>query len=415
MRVGAPASPHLTYCTNIHAGESLSDVREAVLRHVTQVKRAVCPRAPFGVGLRLSARASSELSEPGALDAFRALLDEQDLYVFTINGFPFGAFHAVKVKEAVYRPDWLEQERVDYSDRLARQLASLLPEGVSGSVSTVPGAFRPRLGVAADERARGEERLVEHLLAHAAMLFRVREETGKLVELCLEPEPFCFLETTEETVQFFEARIFSRAAVRIFAARTGLDEPASEAFLRRHLSMCLDACHLAVQFEDASDALARLDASGVRIGKVQVTCALAVALSGDRREDERIFGLLEPFADEVYLHQVVERSIAGFARYLDLPDALRAIRATDRRTPSEWRIHFHVPVFAHHLGALGSTQPFVRDLLALAAKRSISSHYEVETYTWDVLPVEHRTTDVNQAIARELEWTLAHLVAEEEK
>jgi hypothetical protein len=412
MRVAAPASPHLTYCTNIHPGESLVDVREAIVHHVAEVKRAVSPRAKFGVGLRLSGRASAELAEPGALEAFRALLDEHGLYVFTVNGFPFGAFHGVKVKEAVYRPDWLEQERVVYSDRLAAQLASLLPDGVSGSVSTVPGAFRPRLGVSAVEHARREEALVEHLLAHAVSLFRIREETGKLVELCLEPEPFCFLETTEETTQFFEGRLFSRAAVQAFAARTGVDASASETFLRRHLSMCLDACHLAVQFERAEEAVARLDASGVRIGKVQVTCALAVTLSGDPREDEQAFGFLERFADEVYLHQVVEHSGDGFTRYVDLPDAISTARGAGRRVSSEWRIHFHVPVFADRLGQLGSTQSFVRDLLAVAAKRSISSHYEVETYTWDVLPAEHRSIDVNRAIARELEWTVAHLGAE---
>jgi hypothetical protein len=280
-------------------------------------------------------------------------------------------------------------------------------------VSTVPGAFRPRIGYAAYERARREELLVEHLLGHAAALFRIREATGKLVELCLEPEPFCFLETTEETVRFFEARLFSYAGVRAFAERTGLGEPASEAFLRRHLSMCLDACHLAVQFEQADEAVARLDAAGVRVGKVQVTCALAVALSGDPRGDEEVFRVLERFADDVYLHQVVERSGAAFVRYLDLPDAIAAARVAGRSAPSEWRIHFHVPVFADRLGALGSTQPFVRDLLALAAKRSLSSHYEVETYTWDVLPAEHRSTDVNRAIARELKWTVARLGATE--
>ncbi|HVW23921.1 MAG TPA: metabolite traffic protein EboE [Polyangiaceae bacterium] len=413
MRIAAPGSPHLSYCTNIHPGESLAEVRRAIVDHVAKVKRAMDVQRGFGVGLRLSARASSELAEPGALEAFRALLDEQGCYVFTVNGFPFGAFHGEKVKEAVYRPDWLEPERVAYSDRLAAQLAALLPDGVDGSVSTVPGAFAPRLGVTASERAQGEERVVEHLIAHAAALFRIREQTGKLVELCLEPEPCCFLETTEQTARFFETRVFSPAASKRFVTLTGLDAAASEAFLRRHLSVCLDACHLAVQFENAKDVVARLDAGGIRIGKVQVTCALAVALAGDPREDERVYGVLERFADPVYLHQVVARSESGFVRHLDLPDALAAARGGAARGRSEWRVHFHVPVFADHLGVLGSTQPFLRDLLEIAARRNISSHYEVETYTWDVLPPEHRSIDVNRAIVRELTWTLERFGARE--
>ncbi|HEX4337402.1 MAG TPA: metabolite traffic protein EboE [Polyangiaceae bacterium] len=403
MQIASPGRPHLTYCTNIHAGESLAEVSAAVGGHVVAVKRALSPDAPFGVGLRLAARASSELGAPGALAAFQTMLRDQGLYVFTINGFPFGTFHGARVKEAVYRPDWLEPERVAYSDRLAWQLAALLPDGVPGSISTVPGAFKPRL------EAGGERRIAELVLEHAATLFRVREETGKLVELCLEPEPCCFLETTDEAVRFFEERLFARDAVQRFGTLIGLDASAAETFLRRHLGVCLDACHLAVEFEDAGAAVARLDASGVRIGKVQVTDALAVRLSGDPREDEATFSLLERFADDVYLHQVVERKGTELVRHLDLPDALRVARAAGRCEPSEWRIHFHVPVFAERLGALGSTQPFLRDLLALVSRRPVSAHLEVETYTWDVLPPEHRAMDVNQGIVRELAWTLERL------
>ena len=410
MQLASPGRPHLSYCTNIHAGESLADVRDAVTRNVVNVKEAVSPAAPFGVGLRLSARASAELAAPGELDGFRELLHQSGLYVFTLNGFPFGAFHGEKVKEAVYRPDWLEPERLGYSDRLAWQLASLLPDGVSGSVSTVPGAFRRRLTPRSDQSAVNDEaRMAEQLLAHAATLFRIREETGKLVELSLEPEPCCFLETSGEAIRFFESALFSRAAVNRFAGLTGLADADAEAFLRRHLGVCLDACHLAVEFEEARDAVNGLAAHAVRIGKIQVTDALAVRLSGDPREDEAIFAVLERYADDVYLHQVVERSGAALVRHLDLPEALARGRAAGRQPPSEWRVHFHVPVFAERLGALGSTQPFLRDLLAIARETCLSEHLEVETYTWDVLPPEHRSMDVNQAIARELQWTLERL------
>ena len=409
MQIASPGRPHLTYCTNIHPGESLADVSALVRDHVVTVKRALSPVAGFGVGLRLSARASTELAAPDALESFRTLLEARRLYVFTINGFPFGAFHGEKVKEAVYRPDWLEQERVAYSDRLAWQLAALLPEGVSGSISTVPGAFRPRIDGA--ETPAREALLAENLFSHALTLFRVREETGKLVELSLEPEPCCFLETTGEAVRFFEQRLFSQAGVARFAALAGLAAPAAEAFLRRHLGVCLDACHLAVEFEEPAEALAELEKHGIRIGKVQVTDALSVQLSGEPARDEAAYRTLQRFSDDVYLHQVVERSEGGLVRYLDLPEALARARAAGRRAPSEWRIHFHVPVFAERLGALGSTQPFLRDLLSIAARKHVSDHFEVETYTWDVLPPEHRAMDVDAAVVRELEWTLGKLGA----
>jgi sugar phosphate isomerase/epimerase len=407
MHVASPGRPHLSYCTNIHPGESLGDVRAILVDHATRVRALAGVKGAFGVGLRLSGRAARELAAPGELPRFRALLDELGLYVFTINGFPFGAFHGTRVKEAVYRPDWLERERVLYSDELAWILAALLPEGASGSVSTVPGAFRPR-AAAPEDAARIAARIVEH----AATLFRVREGTGQLVELALEPEPSCLLETSDDCVRFFEEHLFRRSAILALSGLTGLSAPEAEAFLRRHVGVCLDACHLAVEFEDARAAVRRFGAAGIRVGKVQVTAALRVELSGARADDERTLRALERFDDGVYLHQVVERRADGIVRHLDLPDAVAIRRAASESPPSEWRVHFHVPVFAERIEPFGSTQPFVTDLLGLARGEAVSDHFEVETYTWDVLPPEHRTSGVDEAIARELSWTIERLGGE---
>src|SRR5581483_695 len=106
---------------------------------VAAVKARVSPAAPFGVGLRLSAAAAEELAAPTALADFRRLLDAHGLYVFTLNGFPYGAFSGTRVKERVYLPDWREPARAAYTRQLADILAALLPDGVDGSVSTVPG------------------------------------------------------------------------------------------------------------------------------------------------------------------------------------------------------------------------------------------------------------------------------------
>lgn len=408
MRVALPGRPHLTYCTNIHPGESLAEVRHVVAAHVARVKAIVSPAEPFGVGLRLSARAAEELSGPGELEAFRGLLDEVGAYAFTINGFPYGAFHGTRVKERVYRPDWGEDDRVRYSDRLAEILCALLPEGVSGSVSTVPGAFGPRATTEPERDA-----LAAGIVRHAATLVRLRETTGKSVVLALEPEPACLLETVQDTCRFFEDHLFSTPSVAELARQTGLSTAQSEAALREHVGVCLDACHLAVEFEDAKSAVDALFQAGIRIGKVQVTDALVAHLTGDPDEDERVLEDLERFSDDVYLHQVVERRGEAITRYLDLPDALRAARSetldpSTRRPldPSEWRIHFHVPIFHDALGRFSSTQPFLRDLFDVLRAAPVTEHLEVETYTWDVLPAEHRGGSVEEAIARELEFAI---------
>jgi sugar phosphate isomerase/epimerase len=395
---------HLTYCTNIHAGETWDDVRAVVATHVRAVKARVCPDRPFGVGLRLSAEAARRLAEPSVLAEFRDELRAAGLYVFTINGFPYGAFSGTRVKERVYRPDWLEDERLDYSNTLAGILAALLPEGVEGSVSTVPGCFEER-----GAEGAASPRVAERLRAHAAYLLRLRARTGSVVTLALEPEPHCLLETSADAAAFFTEHVFSPASIADFAATTGTDAAAAEAALRRHLGVCLDACHAAVQFETPDESLDRLAAAGVRILKVQVSAGLRVAPPNAAAR-----AALAPFAEGVYLHQVVARHGSHLRRTLDLPEALaEATRAaapeSDARAGDEWRVHFHVPLFLERLGPFETTQAFLRPLLARLARENICQHLEVETYTWDVLPEEFRGEPVDEAIARELAWTLEGL------
>ena len=337
---------HLSYCTNIHPGETWPEVRENLERYLVPVRERVAPGRPFGVGLRLSAESARAVGERPALDELKEFLRAHDLYVFTINGFPYGPFHGRPVKEQVYLPDWLDPERLAYTDRLADILAALLPDGVEGSISTVPGAFAPRVHGEADQ-----DRMAAAMLAHVAHLVRIRRDTGRRVALALEPEPCCFLETITETVAFFEKHLLAAGAVRLVSGATGLAPAEAEAAIREHLGVCLDACHMAVEFEDPADVLDVLGRSGIRVPKVQVTAGLRVVVRGD---EPATLEALAAFADDVYLHQVVERRADGtLARFLDLPQALAAARgATGAR---EWRVHFHVPVFRDRYGPFEGT------------------------------------------------------------
>jgi hypothetical protein len=397
------SSVHLSYCTNIHPGESWPEVRANLERYLVPVRERVAPGRPFGVGLRLSAESARALAAPGTLDELRAFLDAHDLYVFTINGFPYGPFHGRPVKEQVYLPDWLDPERLAYTDQLADVLAALVPDGVEGTISTVPGAFAPRVGGEADQ-----ERMARALLDHVAHLVRLRDSTGRRVALALEPEPSCFLETIAQAVAFFERQLFSAAAVNRVSSSAGLSPGAAATAIREHLGVCLAACHLAVEFEEPAQVLDALRVAKIRVPKVQVTAGLRVVL---REGDDATLDALGAFADDVYLHQVVERSADGtLTRHLDLPQALEAARSRRGQGTREWRVHFHVPVFRERYGAFEGTQDYVAELLRLVRERDVSEHFEVETYTWDVLPEEFRREGIVAGISREVEWAESRLV-----
>ena len=271
MKLGGTGG-HLTYCSNIHPGETWSEVRANVEKFFPAVRDRVAPGQPFGIGLRLSAQASQALTEPATLKEFQDFLSRNGLYVFTINGFPYGTFHGTRVKEDVYLPDWRDEERLRYTDELAELMANLLPEGIEGSVSTVPGAYKPAMGNGADV-----ERIADNMIRHVARLVEIEKRTGKRIALAIEPEPHCYLETVDESVGFFQRHLFSAAAERRLGELTGLAGQAAAGALRNHIGLCLDLCHAAVEFEDPVACLQRLEQAGIRVHKMQISAGLRVA------------------------------------------------------------------------------------------------------------------------------------------
>lgn len=399
MRLHLPGSPHLTYCTNIHAGERWAEIEAALRKHVLPIKAEVSPDQPMGIGLRLSATAADELAKPEALAALKAFLAQSDLYVFTINAFPYGNFHGTRVKERVYEPDWRDERRVLFSNKAADILEALLPEGVEGSISTVPGAYKDAINGPIDIA-----RMVYHLIRHAAYLYRLAEETGKHISLALEPEPCCFLETIDEAIDFFNDHLFARQSVETFRRLTDISSREAREVLRRHLGICLDVCHASVEFEDPVECLGRLAAVGIKVPKIQLSSALRIPVVNANAAE-----LLARFDDGVYLHQTVEVQADRVTRYRDLPEAFDALRSG--RAGGEWRVHCHVPLFQADYGALQSTQQPLANLLAACKRSALAPHLEVETYTWDVLPADMRGIDVSSDIARELKWVRSQLGA----
>ena len=391
---GTPNLGHLTYCTNIHAGENLDEVMANLRRHLPIVKQQVSPDKSMGVGLRLSASAVYALAESGARKALQEFLANGDFYVFTINGFPYGTFHGRKVKQEVYQPDWADAERLRYSNVLADVLAVLLPEGLTGNVSTVPGTFKAW----AENRI---DAIVDNIIRHVAHLVSLKKTTGKTIALALEPEPCCLLETIAETINFFQRYLFSEAAAQRLAQLTAMDTIDTALALRSHLGICYDVCHAAVEFEDAQQSIDDLQRAGLQIAKLQLSSALKIS-----SVNALTLRQLQPFDEPVYLHQVVARHNNELLRFVDLPDAFAQ---ADKMPGAQWRVHFHVPIFLQQLENFSTTQDFLREILTIHRLSPVTQQLEVETYTWDVLPQRYQSVDVNSAIARELFWVKEQL------
>jgi hypothetical protein len=400
MRIGTDRFFHLTYCTNIHPGESWAAVFANLKQYLPPLKVRLAPDQPFGVGLRLSNAAACELLRGDALDQFRDWLSTQGLYVFTLNGFPYGGFHRQVVKDQVYAPDWNSPARVDYTLRLANILATLLPYNVDdGGISTVPISYKPWLrGQTASEAAL--QRVSVNLARIVAELIRIYEKTGKHLHVDLEPEPDCWLENSTDTVDFFRRWLLPYGGDWL-TARLGLSRKDAQARLLTHLGVCYDACHFALQYEQPARALARLADCGIRVGKTQLSAALKVALPRSSEGWCNLSERLRPFIESTYLHQVVERRQDGsLHHHADL-----CVKTPPHPDARDWRIHFHVPIFIDDYQTLHSTQHELLATLSALRENYLCSHLEIETYTWDILPPDLKM-DLPASIEREYRWVL---------
>jgi hypothetical protein len=374
---------HLSYCTNIHPAETWEETRLMLQSHVLAVRDLLRtrgllePDAPFAIGLRLSAVAARELLEGDHLAAFQSWLEETRTYVFTINGFPYGSFHGSRVKEKVFQPDWTERARLDYTMDLFRILAAIAIPGTGASVSTLPGSHK---SFAADESL-----IRQNLIELAGWLEDLSATTGHDFHLGLEPEPLGHFENTAETLAFFQ--------------RLQAEAPDPGVLLRR-IGLNYDSCHFALEYDDARTSLDALLSAGIRISKIHLSSALAF----DPRNPAAM-NAIQSFNEPVYFHQVLLRDTDGaVTRFADLPDFLTS--GTDLTNTEEARVHFHIPLDAEPAAPLGSTRDQVRDVLKWRNDHpEACGHFEIETYTWGVMPADMRRP-VEEQIAGEYSWVL---------
>jgi hypothetical protein len=389
---------HLTYSTLVHPGDDWEQMWSSLTTYVPKVKARIAHNQRFGVSLRLSASSAQTLvnsaTERGKLKSF---LDDNDMYLYTVNAFPYGPFKGTIVKEQVYEPDWRSEERTRYTMNVADVLADVCSPDISPSIQSAPLGFKPR--VTGDDVVAS---YTEHVLRVAAHLVALEARTGCTVTLALEPEPYCFLETTDETVDYFTHHLYSGAAAETLAKLAHIPISEAHVALRRHVGVVFDICHQAVEFENISECLQKLVDAGIPIFKLQEAAALHMP-----QVTQAIVDTLKRYAKTIYLTQTVEKRNGKLTRFLNLEDAFAAWEKDPG--PREWRTHFHVPVFLDDLGPFRTTRFAIEDALRFHKAKPLSRQLEIETYTWDVLPDNLKTGDIVDYVCRELDWVRGQL------
>ncbi|MFD5426484.1 metabolite traffic protein EboE [Streptomyces sp. NPDC127084] len=368
---------HLSYCTNVHPAETLDGVL-AQLRDYCEPVRRRLGRDRLGIGLWLARDAAHILADtPAALRGLRTELDRRGLEVVSLNGFPYEGFGGEQVKYRVYKPDWADPERLEYTAALALVLSRLLPDDVTeGSISTLPLAWRT-----ADRHSTRSAHVA--LRALGDNLDTLADRTGRSIRVGLEPEPGCVIETTGDAIAPLNAIAHDR------------------------IGICVDTCHLATSYEEPHTALDSLARAGIPIVKSQ----LSAALHAEHPRLPQVRTLLSTFDEPRFLHQTRTTTATGVLGTDDLGEALDGDALP---ADSSWRCHFHIPLHAPPAPPLTSTLAVLKASLArlVGGPRPLTRHLEVETYTWQALPPELRPGSPAQlvdGISAELDFAHALL------
>ncbi len=380
------------------------------------------PRLTLGLWFPSSLAQDLSRDADGGQARLQSVLTPPQLGAFTCNAFPYGFFHDPVVKTKVYHPDWTRPERLAYTLACARLLATLLPEGGVGSVSTLPLGWRA--GWTPDHARSAASALCDYV----AGARELADKKNRTLRLGLEPEPGCALETIDQVVAFWDEVLRPTARARGLA----------DADLNAFVGLCYDTCHQAVQFEDPIRALDKLAAAGIPIVKMQLSSALEFQPDPDRvtralrqsfveprflhqtrvwvPQDENLHRRLphpnQPSAKAARAASPPSTASAGYSLHSsvggktlgfdDLPEALEIDNQDLWSQP--WRVHYHVPIHADAPVGFSTTQADMIAALRHALKHDLCRHFEVETYTWSVLPEALRPKD---------DAALAHCLAEE--
>ena len=398
MKLGSYKQFDLTYCSNIYSGDTWQEIFLNLKENIPKLSTKLSQNEAFGIGLRLSNNAASELLENNNLLIFEQWLNNNNYYIATINGFVYGDFYKTNIKEKVYQPDWTTIERINFNFKLIEILRRLDATQKDVGFSTSPLGYKFSQDI--NNKKLFNDLVVYHLFSLVKKLIQINQEQGKTIHIDFEPEADCRLENIEDIIDFFEKFLLVDLASKL-AQELNISLTKAKNHILKHIRICYDICHQAVQFEDHIKNFEKLNNYGIEIGKIQLSSALEIRVQKNKLDNLKKD--LNKFRDNIYLHQVVIKKLdSSFIKYRDVPEALEKFEDINE---SLWRIHYHLPIFAENYNNFFTTSKEIKTIINVIKYSSIVSCLEIETYTWEILP-EALKLDLISSIVREYEWII---------
>ncbi len=366
---------HLCYCLNIFRPFKSPAELDILFKKIKALKKELSQpdSESFAIGIWVNKNFLAFLEEQKNLNTLKEKMEQEKIYTYSFNVFPFEQFHDASIKEKVYFPDWMENARVDFTCRAARLLSRLIPDEVQGSLSTVPGTYTDKIS------KHNLSVIQKNFLKTGQFLASLFQDTGKKILLAVEPEPDCLWSSARDFTDFYS---------------THLAEFPNKA---EYIGICYDTAHHELAEDGPGKQFDYCIINNVNIAKIQFSSALGSPENSSKDE-------LAKFADEVYLHQTkIFKNNKIIAKFADLPHALAK---ADRNL--HWKIHYHIPLYVNKMphGLIAEKHELETVLKKCKEKPEICSNLEIETYTYDILPNNVKISPIEKSMAEEYSFII---------
>lgn len=390
---------HIAHAGAIRPVTSFADIESTIRDSLGPINRAIAVKSPVGVSVRLSQAALHD--EALSAESLRTELDQQGLALLGLSAVSIGG----GAKEQVHAPDWRTEERLEFmfpATNLAAAFAT--PEQEIG-VTTNALSYRRWIDV---DMPGNWAALTLNVIRVVQHLAGIHDRTGVIVHLDLEPEPGSVLRDTADVVRFYTQWLLTRGSAMLSDRMQVTNGTAAETVLR-HVRIALDTAHAAVVRDDAAASLDAFAAHDIRIGRLQVSSALEIAVPENTIDQLELAGHLATLESPRLLQQVMAtRDGEIVQRFDDLADAVAVIGNSAGQI---WRIHTHAPLLSDRYGVYGSTRDTTADWLREIAVRGLDvGMIELRSANWDVVPHDDRKP-LESMIMQEADWVRSVLDA----